>query len=261
VVTVTTALPADDPTLRDLDLAALADHWAEAAAGTPISGEAMTGVDRRAQALGVPGERLMEHAGTAVGAAARALARATGRPADAPVLVLAGPGNNGGDGFVAARWLGRAGVSSIVVLVSTSARPTTRDAERNWDRLDGVPAVRRMHAATPRDLHVLERGIERTAVVIDALLGTGIRGSLREPVRSSVLLCQTARAAGVPVLAVDTPTGVDPTSGELTDPAVRADLTVTFHRPRTGFLTKRGKAMAGRVLVAPIGIPRAADHD
>jgi NAD(P)H-hydrate epimerase len=261
VATVTTVLPADDPTLRDLDLAGLAERWAEANAGTPISGEAMTGVDRRAQLLGVPSERLMEHAGTAVGAAARALALAAGRPPDAPVLVLAGPGNNGGDGFVAARWLGRVGVSSIVVLVGSGPRPTTRDAERNWDRLDGIPGARRMHAATPRDLHVLERGIERTAVVVDALIGTGARGPLREPIRSAVLLCRTAREAGVPVLAVDTPTGVDPTSGELTDPAVRADVTVTFHRPRLGFMTKRGRAMAGRVLVAPIGIPRAADHD
>jgi NAD(P)H-hydrate epimerase len=258
---MTTVLPADDDTLRGLDLAGLAERWAASAAASPIPAEAMTGADRRAQALGVPGERLMEHAGTAVGAAARALAIATGRADSGPVLVLCGPGNNGGDGLVAARWLGRAGIASIVVLVAPGARPTTPDAQRNWDRLDRVAEVRRMHAATPRDLHILERGIERTAVVVDALLGTGVSGSLREPIRSAVLLCRTARSAGVPILAVDTPTGVDLTSGELTDPAVRADLTVTFHRPKTGLLTKRGRAMSGKVLVAPIGIPREADHD
>ena len=64
----------------------------------------------------------------------------------------------------------------------------------------------------------------------------------------------------MPVLAVDTPTAVDLTSGEATDPVVRADLTVTFHRPKVGLRTRRGTALAGRVLVAPIGIPAEADR-
>ena len=63
-----------------------------------------------------------------------------------------------------------------------------------------------------------------------------------------------------PVLAVDTPTAVDLSSGQPSDPAVRADLTITFHRPKTGLRTKLGAALAGRVLVAPIGIPTEADR-
>src|SRR4051794_41961281 len=89
-------LPADDDELWDLELRDLRTRWAEAAARPPMTAEAMTGADRRAQALGVPGERLMEHAGTAVAAAVRAIAADQDRPADAPILVLCGPGNNGG---------------------------------------------------------------------------------------------------------------------------------------------------------------------
>ena len=111
-----------------------------------------------------------------------------------------------------------------------------------------------------RDVAMLGHGIERAAIVVDALLGTGVRGLLREPVRSAVELANRARAAGVPVLAVDCPTAVDLTSGELSDPVVRADVTVTFHRPKTGLRTRRGAAVAGRVLVAPIGIPPEADR-
>jgi NAD(P)H-hydrate epimerase len=96
--------------------------------------------------------------------------------------------------------------------------------------------------------------------VIDALLGTGVRGALRDPIRSAVELIERARAAGMPVVAVDTPTAVDLSSGEPSDPAVRADLTVTFHRPKTGLATRRGAAHAGKVLVAPIGIPPEADR-
>ena len=107
---------------------------------------------------------------------------------------------------------------------------------------------------------MFEQGIDKAAVVVDALLGSGVRGALREPIRSAVEVIGRARAAGVPVVAVDTPTAVDLSSGEPSDPAVRADLTVTFHRPKTGLLTRRGAAHAGKVLVAPIGIPPKADR-
>ena len=312
-------LPADDPTLFELDLAGLAARWTEAMHRAPITAAEMTGADAKAQRLGVSGGRLMEHAGTAVAAAARALMeaaeaasvagaaaaedrrgsdaapRADMEPgldaahgmdesaADAPaavpppprraaaaaaerhapgtVLILCGPGNNGGDGLVAARRLAAHGIRVAAVLVSTGARPGTPDAARNWDRLGAVPSVERIHASSARDLATLGQGIERAALVVDALLGTGVQGALREPVRSAVELCLRARAAGVPVLAVDTPTACDLTSGELSEPVVRADVTITFHRPKKGLLTRRGRLVAGRVLVAPIGIPAEADRD
>ncbi len=329
-------LPADHPTLFELDLAGLATRWAEAMDRAPITAAEMTGIDAKAQRLGVSGGRLMEHAGTAVAATARALiaaAEAASRLAQAaeaarvsveaeaaqagavpdlpeaaqaeqsnavpalpqaagvpdvpdvsdplhapvthayrpvphapvpnppgPVLILCGPGNNGGDGFVAARRLAAHGIRVAAVLVSANARPGTPDAARNWDRLGAVAAVERIHAPVARDIATLGQGIERAALVIDALLGTGVRGALRDPVRAAVELCLRARASGVPVLAVDTPTACDLTSGELSDPIVRADVTLTFHRPKKGLLTRRGRLVAGRVLVAPIGIPAEADR-
>ncbi len=253
-------LPADDPELASLDLRGLRRRWADAASRAPINAEAMAGADRRAQAMGVAGQRLMEHAGTAVGAAVKALAMATDRWAKHPILVLAGPGNNGGDGFVAARWLGRAGSDVAAVLVGTGSRPTTPDAARNWDRLDREARVTRLHAASARELAMLGQNVARSSVVVDALLGTGVRGELREPIRSAVELIRRARAVGVPVVAVDTPTAVDLSSGDASDPVVQADVTVTFHRPKTGLLTRRGAALAGKVLVAPIGIPAEADR-
>jgi len=334
-------LPADDPTLFELDLAGLAGRWAETMDRAPITAAEMTGTDAKAQRLGVSGSRLMEHAGTAVAATARALiaaAAASGAgaasragaaaaadrpevagspgldaqpvdgsggptpeppepeppvsepPVPAPpephpqlpeppvseppmtvphvpsshvpgtVLILCGPGNNGGDGLVAARRLAAHGIRVAAVLVSTGARPGTPDAARNWDRLGAVALVERIHASSARDLATLGQGIERAALVVDALLGTGVQGALREPVRAAVELCLRARAAGVPVLAVDTPTACDLTSGELSEPVVRADVTLTFHRPKKGLLTRRGRLVAGRVLVAPIGIPAEADR-
>jgi NAD(P)H-hydrate epimerase len=107
---------------------------------------------------------------------------------------------------------------------------------------------------------VFGQDIDKASVIVDALLGTGVRGPLREPIRSAVEMVERARRAGIPIVAVDTPTAVDLSSGEPSEPAVVADLTVTFHRPKTGLLTRRGAAHAGRVLVAPIGIPLDADR-
>jgi NAD(P)H-hydrate epimerase len=161
---------------------------------------------------------------------------------------------------VAARRLAKAGANVIAVLVSSQPRPATPDAARNWDRLAAEPRVTRIHAPVARDVGILGQGIEGSAVIVDALLGTGVRGALRDPVRTAVDTINRGRMAHIPVVAVDTPTAVDLSSGEPSDPVVRADLTVTFHRPKTGLLTRRGAALAGKVLVAPIGIPPEADR-
>lgn len=253
-------LPADDPELFELDLRGLRAHWAATANRPPMTAAAMTGADRRAQALGIPGGQLMEHAGTAVAAAAHALAEETGRLSKGPIVILCGPGNNGGDGLVAARRLAERGVRVVVALVASESRPGTPDAARNWERVVRNERITVVHAPVARDVALFGRGMEKAAVVVDALLGTGVTGPLREPIRSAVELINHARQALVPVLAVDTPTAIDLTSGDPSEPAVRADVTITFHRPKTGLLTKAGKAHAGKVLVAPIGIPPAADR-
>lgn len=253
-------LPANDPAIFDMDLRSLRSRWADRAAMPAIGAEAMTGADRRAQALGVPEERLMEHAGTAVAAAVRALAVDTGRWGTGPIVIFCGPGNNGGDGFVAARRLALAGAQVVVAVVATDARPRGAAAARNWDRIARDTGIAKVHVPVARDVAVFGHGIERAAVIVDALLGTGVRGPLRDPIRSAVELIDRSRSGGIPVVAVDTPTAVDLSSGEPSDPAVRADLTVTFHRPKTGLSTRRGAAHAGKVLVAPIGIPQEADR-
>jgi NAD(P)H-hydrate epimerase len=253
-------LPADDPAIFGLDLDELAARWARSMTAEPIGAEAMRGVDRRAQASGVTGARLMESAGCAVAACVKALAVQTERWGKGPILILCGPGNNGGDGLVAARYLSRQGARVIAVLVGVEARPAGKDAARNWDRLENEDHVERIHTPVPRDIGILAQGVEKVAVVVDALLGTGVQGPLREPVRSAVDLVVKARRAGIAVLAVDGPTAVDLTSGDLSDPVVRAHVTVTFHRPKTGLLSKRGKGVSGRVIVAPIGIPADVDR-
>src|SRR5437762_13570177 len=138
-------LPADDPAIFEMDLRGLRRHWAAQAGLPAISAETMTGADRRAQALGYPELRLMEHAGTAVAAAVRALATDVGRWGSGPIVVLCGPGNNGGDGFVAARRLALAHASVIVAVVASDARPRGATAARNWDRIARDTGIVKVH--------------------------------------------------------------------------------------------------------------------
>lgn len=260
----TTAIPL--PTLdtvifaSDTDVDALVERWRAQGALTAMTAEEMRGADARAQRLGTPGEWLMEEAGTAVAAAAHALLLSAARPHRSRVLVMCGPGNNGGDGLVAARHLAGLGIGSEVVLLAAEGRPSAPDAALNWERLDGLDLVHRVATGRSSDVALYLNGIERAGLVIDALLGTGVRGLLREPVRTAVDVVVRAREHEVPVLAVDTPTAVDLSTGEPSDPVVRADVTVTFHRPKQGLRSRVGRLLAGRVLVAPIGIPAEADR-
>lgn len=255
-------LPTEDPMLLEpaLDMRRLRAHWASYFARTPMSAEEMRGAEARAGRLGVSSHELMEQAGAAVAAGVRALARTTDRRPNAMTLVLCGSGNNGGDGAVAARYLAAGGWRVVVALLSAADRPSTRDAGRNWERLAGLDGIIRLHCPTARDAHTLMAGSERAAVIVDALLGTGVSGSLREPIRTAVGLMSHARSQGVPILAVDTPTAIDLTSGVASAPVVRAHVTVTFHRPKLGLLTRDGAPLAGLILVAPIGIPAQADR-
>ena len=140
----------------------------------------------------------MEHAGTAVAAAVRALATDLGRWGTGPIVVLCGPGNNGGDGFVAARRLALAGASVIVAVVAAEARPRGVSRPATGTASRATTGIVKVHLAVARDVAMFGHGVEKAAVVVDALLGTGVRGALREPIRSAVEVVGRARAAGVP---------------------------------------------------------------
>lgn len=254
-------LPTVDAALfdADMDLARLMRHWEAQMRLRPMTAEQMRGADARAQRMGVSSTRLMEDAGTAVAAAARALMLSADRSLDGAALILCGPGNNGGDGFVAARRLADVGIRSEVVFVSTDEAPATADARRNWERLADIDLVGQVRAPRSHDVAIFFNGIERAALIVDALLGTGVSGELREPIRTAVDVAVRGRELLVPVLAVDTPTSLSLSDGEPSDPNVHADATVTFHRPKIGLGGRAAEALAGRILVAPIGIPRLAD--
>ncbi|MCP4804898.1 MAG: NAD(P)H-hydrate dehydratase [Proteobacteria bacterium] len=193
--------------------------------------------DRRTiEVLGVPGLALMETAGLAVAREVRALTPAS-------VLVLAGRGNNGGDGWVVARHLHRVGVP--VAVWPVSAAPSSDCAvQRSAAEAFGVRVV---------------DGPVSADVVVDALLGTGLSSDLRGEVAERVAWLHDAPGS---VVALDLPTGLCGDTGRVLGDAVRADVTVTFDRARLGHLLEPGADHTGRLVVADIGLvdgPAAAE--
>jgi NAD(P)H-hydrate epimerase len=200
-----------------------------------ITPERMAAVDENAAALGVARKQLMESSGNAVAAAVRRAADPGGS-----VALVCGRGNNGGDAFVAARFLGD--YDATVHLLGRPESIATDIARENWDALRAAEC----DARVVRDSRALDLG--DPDVIVDAMLGTGVTGALRQPERHAA---ERINASGATVVSVDVPSGVDAATGEAAGVAVDADRVVTFHDAKPGL----GGA---DVTVADIGIPEAA---
>jgi NAD(P)H-hydrate epimerase len=198
----------------------------------------MRSVDRWAiEERGVPSLELMEAAGRAVAEAVAELAP------EGPVRVVCGKGNNGGDGFVAARLLREMGFE-VEALLLWPGEELRGDAAANYERfggdlLGGDPTSR----------------LADSGAIVDAIFGTGFEGAPRDPVAGAI---RAINSAGAPVVACDIASGVDASTGEVAGEAVEADVTVSFHAAKLGQRVAPGKGCAGELRVAPIGIPVGA---
>jgi ADP-dependent NAD(P)H-hydrate dehydratase / NAD(P)H-hydrate epimerase len=197
-----------------------------------LTPQEMGEADRLTIAGGISGETLMENAGAAV--AASIMARWPPRP----TAVLCGPGNNGGDGFVAARHLAAAGWPVRLFLLAAHT-VLKGDAARHAARWTG--AVEDLTPALPSD----------TALVVDALFGAGLARPIDGVAHAAIDGLASRR---LPVVAVDVPSGVDGASGEVRGIAPSCRLTVTFFRKKPGHLLFPARALCGETVVADIGI-------
>ncbi|NBB96280.1 MAG: NAD(P)H-hydrate epimerase [Planctomycetes bacterium] len=217
---------------------------------TSLSRDDVREVDRCAiEELGIPGMILMENAGrNAADAAALFL---DGDPDGKRVAIVAGPGNNGGDGFVVARHLGNRGAAVETFLVGPEEK-LSGDAMTNYDALIALGQTIHL-TADDGAIESLGNVLSGFDLVVDAVGGTGISGALRG---DAVTVVKQINAAGKPVLAIDIPTGLDCDSGQAEGLAVRAALTVTFVARKKGFDAPDAATFTGHVTVADIGINR-----
>ena len=210
-----------------------------------LTSDQVARLDAAAAESGVSTLQLMEIAGWQV---ARCAWRHLGRPAG--VGVVAGYGNNGGDGLVAARHLATWGCAVRALILADEARVTgvVRDHVVSA-RACGVDVV------VDADPAWVRGAVANATLVLDAILGTGLRSAPREPQATAI---RAINDSGVPVLSVDVPSGLDATTGEAFDPTVQAALTCTLTAMKRGLRRVDGPRHAGTVWVADIGMPASA---
>jgi NAD(P)H-hydrate epimerase len=207
----------------------------------------MQALDRETIAAGTPGHVLMERAGA--GAVDELLAFAGRLPAPhrRQFLIVNGKGNNGGDGYVMARLLAAAG-HRVRVFSLYAPAALSGDAALNARRL---PTAVPLQTGTSIPGHWLAPG----TIVVDCILGTGITGAVREP---SASIIAELNASGLPLVAIDLPSGLDADTGAVANTAIIADMTITMATPKAGLLCGAGPAHRGTLRCVDIGVAPAA---
>ena len=212
----------------------------------PLTREEIRSVDRCAiEQFRIPGILLMENAGRG---AAELLAQksSTGR-----IVVLAGKGNNGGDGFVIARHLESAG-HDVKVLLLADAADLSADAAVNFEIIHRAGFD--IFDATKKDWQInWQQQMDDAEWIVDALLGTGATGEIREPYTTVI---QMLNQSATKIMAVDVPSGLDCNTGEPLGACVQADCTATFVAEKVGFRKGNAAYYLGKVTAISIGVPR-----
>jgi hydroxyethylthiazole kinase-like uncharacterized protein yjeF len=195
---------------------------------------------------GLPKLLMMESAGRATASVLRTLLDPSLRPS---VLVVAGPGNNGGDGATAARHLqGDAKVTAL--LLGGRSKVKTEEASAEWKALASCSGVRILEIVNRDDLLEAKGSFDTSDAIIDAIFGTGVKGPIGEPYATAIKMINEARGLRI---SVDVPSGLDPDTGTDQGLVVRADLTVALHCAKPGLLKRPD--VVGRLYVEEIGIP------
>ena len=219
-----------------------------------VTTDQMREIERRAAELGIPSEVLMENAGLAI---AQEVKGWLGSAAQRQILILVGPGNNGGDGLVAARHLHDWG-ARVYIYLSTERG----DDDPNY-RLAKERGIASTVASQDKDLVDLESILSSSEVVIDALFGTGklrpLEGIFKE-VLTRVRQAKEAQPA-LNIVALDLPSGLDADTGETDPSCIAADLTITLGYPKLGLFAFPGRDKVGELVVVDIGIPQRLGED
>ena len=209
-----------------------------------ISVDQMYQIENKGHDMGFLKKFMMENAGAA---AVRRLVEKTGSVDSKNIVIFVGLGNNGGDGLVMARHLAGHSANVTVMLLGTPDKIKTEESNWNWSILEKMPSVKLISGDSINFDFTPD-------ILVDAILGTGITGEIREPYASAINYINETKCYK---FAVDVPSGLDPQTGDTANIFTKCDMTVTFHKMKQG-IPKR-KDLTGQVFVEKIGIPPEAE--
>jgi len=209
-----------------------------------ISVDQMYQIENKGHDMGFLKKFMMENAGAA---AVRRLVEKTGSVDSKNIVIFVGLGNNGGDGLVMARHLAGHSANVTVMLLGTPDKIKTEESNWNWSILEKMPSVKLISG----DSINFDFSPD---ILVDAILGTGITGEIREPYASAINYINETKCYK---FAVDVPSGLDPQTGDTANIFTKCDMTVTFHKMKQG-IPKR-KDLTGELFAEKIGIPPEAE--
>jgi NAD(P)H-hydrate epimerase len=228
----------------------------------PITSEQMYSIENNGEKIiGMKKLIMMENAGAKI--AEFLLNSFNNNLINKKIVFICGLGNNGGDAIVASRHISAYLSSNIsmtdknlvLILLGKPEQIKTYESKTNWNIIEKIESIKKIFFNNDNKKEI-EMEIQKSDIIIDGLLGTGIKGKIKDPY-SDIIDCINKQKSKSFILAVDIPSGLNPDTGEIADKSIKADVTITFHRIKQGLL--KNKEHSGKILPVKIGIPIEAE--
>lgn len=201
-----------------------------------------------AEEIGISKLVLMENAGLQL---ANIIQKQYSKNKSKNILIVCGSGNNGGDGLVCARHLIQFADEITICLLNINGKLKTNEVKKNWNLIRGIKKIKKMEIFQNKNFtKEFENEINKSDIIIDALFGTGLHGKLNNQV---AFVMNQINKSEKSIVAVDIPSGLNPLDGSIANDVIIAELTVTFHKSKTGLLQR--EEITGEIITVDIGIP------
>lgn len=201
-----------------------------------------------AEEIGISKLVLMENAGLQL---ANVIQKQYSKNKSKNILIVCGSGNNGGDGLVCARHLIQFADEITICLLNINGKLKTNEVKKNWNLIRGIKKIKKMEIFQNKNFtKEFENEINKSDIIIDALFGTGLHGKLNNQV---AFVMNQINKSEKSIVAVDIPSGLNPLDGSIANDVIIAELTVTFHKSKTGLLQR--EEITGEIITVDIGIP------
>tara|TARA_Y100001960_G_scaffold241305_1_gene255004 strand:+ start:1846 stop:2517 length:672 start_codon:yes stop_codon:yes gene_type:complete len=213
-----------------------------------ITPEKMKLLEDMAEEIGISKLVLMENAGLQL---ANIIQKQYSKNKSKNILIVCGSGNNGGDGLVCARHLIQFADEITICLLNINGKLKTNEIKKNWNLIRGIKKIKKMEIFQNKNFtKEFENEINKSDIIIDALFGTGLHGKLNNQV---AFVMNQINKSEKSIVAVDIPSGLNPLDGSIANDVIIAELTVTFHKSKTGLLQR--DEITGEIITVDIGIP------
>ena len=201
-----------------------------------------------AEEIGISKLVLMENAGLQL---ANIIQKQYSKNKSKNILIVCGSGNNGGDGLVCARHLIQFADEITICLLNIKGELKTNEIKKNWNLIEGIKQIKKMEVFQNKNFtKEFENEVNKSDIIVDALFGTGLHGKLNNQI---AFVMNQINKSEKSIVAVDIPSGLNPLDGSVANYVIKAELTVTFHKSKSGLLQRN--EITGEIITVDIGIP------